>query len=369
MKIYIIAGEASGDLHGSNLISALKQDDPDIELRAWGGSKMENAGANVVKYYQDLAFMGFVEVFKNLIPILKNFKFAKKDILSFAPDYLILIDYPGFNLRMAKWAHKNKIPVIYYILPQIWAWNERRIKYIEKYTQTRLAILPFEQAYYRTKNVSVHYVGHPLVEHIENFKKLNAGVIASNENQTEQKTIIALLPGSRIQEIKKHVPLLIPLVQKNPSLHFELALAPGLPDEMRHYLLDAFPNNFSITENTYHLLSKAKCAVVCSGTATLETALFNVPQIVFYRTNLFNYLIAKLLIKVKYISLVNLILQKPLVTEVIYPINQGKKLEQTFNDLLKMEHQEPLCQGYDEIGINLGNKKASKNCIEFIFNV
>jgi lipid-A-disaccharide synthase len=270
---------------------------------------------------------------------------------------------------MAKWAHKNKIPVIYYILPQIWAWNERRIKYIEKYTQTRLAILPFEQAYYRTKNVSVHYVGHPLVEHIENFKKLNAGVIASNENQTEQKTIIALLPGSRIQEIKKHVPLLIPLVQKNPSLHFELALAPGLPDEMRHYLLDAFPNNFSITENTYHLLSKAKCAVVCSGTATLETALFNVPQIVFYRTTLVNYLIAKLLIKVKYISLVNLILQKPLVTEVIYPINQGKKLEQTFNDLLKMEHQEQLCQGYDEIGIHLGNKKASKECIEFIFNV
>jgi lipid-A-disaccharide synthase len=369
MKIYIIAGEASGDLHGSNLITALKQHEPDIELRAWGGSKMEKAGATVVKYYHDLAFMGFVEVLKNLIPILKNFKLAKKDILSFAPDYLILIDYPGFNLRMAKWAHKNKIPVIYYILPQIWAWNERRIKYIEKYTQTRLAILPFEQAYYRTKNVSVHYVGHPLVEHIENFKKLNAGVIASNENQTEQKTIIALLPGSRIQEIKKHVPLLIPLVQKNPSLHFELALAPGLPDEMRHYLLDAFPNNFSITENTYHLLSKAKCAVVCSGTATLETALFNVPQIVFYRTNLFNYLIAKLLIKVKYISLVNLILQKPLVTEVIYPINQGKKLEQTFNDLLKMEHQEPLCQGYDEIGIHLGNKKASKICIEFIFNV
>jgi lipid-A-disaccharide synthase len=369
MKIYIIAGEASGDLHGSNLITALKQHEPDIELRAWGGSKMEKAGATVVKYYHDLAFMGFVEVLKNLIPILKNFKLAKKDILSFAPDYLILIDYPGFNLRMAKWAHKNKIPVIYYILPQIWAWNERRIKYIEKYTQTRLAILPFEQAYYRTKNVSVHYVGHPLVEHIENFKKLNAGVIASNENQTEQKTIIALLPGSRIQEIKKHVPLLIPLVQKNPSLHFELALAPGLPDKMRHYLLDAFPNNFSITENTYHLLSKAKCAVVCSGTATLETALFNVPQIVFYRTNLFNYLIAKLLIKVKYISLVNLILQKPLVTEVIYPINQGKKLEQTFNDLLKMEHQEPLCQGYDEIGIHLGNKKASKNCIEFIFNV
>jgi lipid-A-disaccharide synthase len=369
MKIYIIAGEASGDLHGSNLITALKQHEPDIELRAWGGSKMEKAGATVVKYYHDLAFMGFVEVLKNLIPILKNFKLAKKDILSFAPDYLILIDYPGFNLRMAKWAHKNKIPVIYYILPQIWAWNERRIKYIEKYTQTRLAILPFEQAYYRTKNVSVHYVGHPLVEHIENFKKLNAGVIACNENQTEQKTIIALLPGSRIQEIKKHVPLLIPLVQKNPSLHFELALAPGLPDEMRHYLLDAFPNNFSITENTYHLLSKAKCAVVCSGTATLETALFNVPQIVFYRTNLFNYLIAKLLIKVKYISLVNLILQKPLVTEVIYPINQGKKLEQTFNDLLKMEHQEPLCQGYDEIGIHLGNKKASKECIEFIFNV
>ena len=369
MKIYIIAGEASGDLHGGNLISAIKQDNPDVELRAWGGSKMENAGANVVKYYQDLAFMGFVEVFKNLIPILENFKFAKKDILTFAPDYLILIDYPGFNLRMAKWAHKNKIPVIYYILPQIWAWDERRIKYLEKYTQTRLAILPFEQAYYQTKNVSVHYVGHPLVEHIENFKKLNAGVNASNENPSETKTIIALLPGSRIQEIKKHVPLLIPLVQKNPSLHFELALAPGLPDEMRHYLLQAFPKNFSITENTYHLLSKAKCAVVCSGTATLETALFNVPQIVFYRTTLVNYLIAKLLIKVEYISLVNLILQKPLVTEVIYPINQRKILGEAFNNLLKMEHQLKLCQGYDEIGIHLGNKRASKECSKIIFNV
>jgi lipid-A-disaccharide synthase len=369
MKIYIIAGEASGDLHGGNLISALKQDDPNIELRAWGGSKMEKAGANVVKYYHDLAFMGFVEVLKNLIPILKNFKFAKKDILSFQPDYLILIDYPGFNLRMAKWAHKNKIPVIYYILPQIWAWNERRIKYLEKYTRTRLAILPFEKSYYQNKNLFVHYVGHPLVEHIENFKKLNAEVLTSNHNTSELKTIIALLPGSRVQEIKKHVPLLIPLVQKNPSLHFELALAPGLPDEIRQDLLHAFPQNFSITDNTYHLLSKAKCAVVCSGTATLETALFNVPQIVFYRTNLVNYLIAKVLIKVKYISLVNLILQKPLVTEVIYPIKQGKKLEEKFNELLKIDHQVPLCQGYDEIRAHLGNKRASKECSKIIFNI
>jgi len=369
MKIYIIAGEASGDLHGSNLITALKQDKPDVELRAWGGSKMEKAGANVVKYYQDLAFMGFVEVLKNLIPILKNFKFAKKDILSFQPVYLILIDYPGFNLRMAKWAHKNNIPVIYYILPQIWAWNERRIKYLEKYTQTRLAILPFEKSYYQNKNLYVHYVGHPLVEHIENFKKLNAGVLTSNNNTSDLKTIIALLPGSRIQEIKKHVPLLIPLVQKNPSLQFELALAPGLPDEMRKYLLHAFPKNFSINDNTYHLLNKAKCAVVCSGTATLETALFNVPQIVFYRTNLINYLIAKVLIKVKYISLVNLILQKPLVTEIINPMNQGKKLEETFNELLKMENQVQLCQGYEEIRIHLGNKRASKECSKIIFNV
>jgi lipid-A-disaccharide synthase len=270
---------------------------------------------------------------------------------------------------MAKWAHKNKIPVIYYILPQIWAWNERRIKYLEKYTRTRLAILPFEKSYYQNKNLFVHYVGHPLVEHIENFKKLNAEVLTSNHNTSELKTIIALLPGSRIQEIKKHVPLLIPLVQKNPSLHFELALAPGLPDEMRQDLLHAFPQNFSITDNTYHLLSKAKCAVVCSGTATLETALFNVPQIVFYRTNIVNYLIAKVLIKVKYISLVNLILQKPLVAEVIYPIKQGKRLEETFNDLLKMEHQIPLCQGYDEILTHLGNKKASKECSKIIFNV
>lgn len=369
MKIYIIAGEASGDLHGSNLINALKSDNPNVELRAWGGSKMEKAGAKVVKYYYDLAFMGFLEVFKNIIPIIKNFKFAKKDIISFQPNYLILIDYPGFNLRMAKWAHKNNIPVIYYILPQIWAWNEKRIKYLEKYTQTRLAILPFEKSYYQNKNLYVHYVGHPLVEHIQNFKELNAGLLNSIKKSSEINTIIALLPGSRIQEIKKHIPLLIPLVQKNPELHFELALAPGLPKEIREYLLLAFPQNFSINENTYNLLSKAKYALVCSGTATLEAALFNVPQIVFYRTNLFNYLLAKVLIKVKYISLVNLILQKPLVTEVIYPMKQGKKLEESFNELLRMEHQISLCKGYDEIRARLGNNRASKECSKIIFNV
>lgn len=369
MKIYIIAGEASGDLHGSNLIIALKKDNPNVELRAWGGSKMEKEGANVVKYYHDLAFMGFVEVLKNLIPILKNFKFAKKDIISFQPNYLILIDYPGFNLRMAKWAHKNNIPVIYYILPQIWAWNEKRIKYLEKYTRTRLAILPFEKSYYQNKNLHVHYVGHPLVEHIQNFKKINAGLLNRSKKSSEIKTIIALLPGSRIQEIKKHVPLLLPLVRKNPELHFELALAPGLPKEIREYLLLAFPQNFSITENTYYLLSKAKYAVVCSGTATLETALFNVPQIVYYRTNFLNYLIAKVLIKVKYISLVNLILQKPLVTEIVYPLAQAKNLEEAFNRLLNLKQQVNLYKGYKEIGIKLGKKRASKECSKIIFNV
>ncbi|MEY3321739.1 MAG: hypothetical protein RLZZ417_1322 [Bacteroidota bacterium] len=368
MKIYILAGEASGDLHGGNLISALRKNHPSLEIRAWGGEKIQQAGAELVKHYKNLAFMGFIEVLKNLPGIFKNFEFAKSDILHFKPAILILIDYPGFNLRMAKWAHKHHIRVVYYVLPQLWAWNAHRIKYLEKYTHIRLAILPFEKSYYQSKNLPVHYVGHPLVQTVAAFKKQN--IKDSLDYQSlDPCEVIALLPGSRLQEIRRHTPLLISLVEKFPLLHFELALAPGLPEEMHFQLLQAFPKNFSISKNTYQILSKAKFAIVCSGTATLETALFKVPQIVFYRTNFLNYLLAKVLIKVKYISLVNLILQKPLVKEVVNPLNQEENLIKSFEELMKSENIEDIKRGYEEIDVKLGKKDASEECSKIIFNV
>lgn len=369
MKIYIIAGEASGDLHGGNLILALKKFHSSLDIRAWGGEKMEQAGAKLVKHYKSLAFMGFVEVLKNLPAILKNLDFAKSDIIHFKPTILILIDYPGFNLKIAKWAHEHNIPVVYYVLPQIWAWHSSRIKYLEKYTQTRLAILPFEKSFYQSKNLSVHYVGHPLVQHIEEFKQRN-NIIPKEDNGIDPiKVRVALLPGSRIQEIKQHIPLLIPLVAKHPMLHFELALAPGLPDELYNQIIKAFPLNFSISKNTYQVLLRAKFAIVCSGTATLETALFNVPQLVFYRTNVLNYMLAKILVKVKYVSLVNLILQKSLVKEILNPINQAENLIQSFEELMKIENLDVLNQGYEEIRIKLGDKNASIESSKIIFNI
>ena len=369
MKIYIIAGEPSGDLHGGNLITALKKYTPTPDIRGWGGHEMERAGAHIVKHYNTLAFMGFVEVIKNLIPIFKNFQFARKDITKFNPDILILIDYPGFNLKMAKWAFKKNIPVTYYILPQIWAWHESRIKYLEKYTQIRLAILPFEKSYFLSKHLQVHYVGHPLVQHIQNFKNASAPLQGKVQSTDKSIIVVALLPGSRKQEISKHIPLLLPLVLNNPALNFEMAQAPGLSDELFHTLINPQPTNLSFGKNTYQILSRAQYAIVCSGTATLETALFNVPQIVFYRTNFLNYLLAKWLVKVRFISLVNLILQKPLVQEIVNPIHQGKALAKSFENLIKMENKFKLMEGYEEFRLKLGEIDTPLECSKIIFNI
>lgn len=368
MKIYMIAGEASGDLHGGNLVKSLKSIHPHLNIRAWGGDQIEQAGGKVIKHYKDLAFMGFVEVLQNLNKILKNLAFAKNDIAEFNPDYLILIDYPGFNLRIAKWANNQNIKVIYYILPKIWAWNEGRIEQLKKFTHLRLAILPFEEEFYKARNVKIHYVGHPLVHSVKLFIENNTNKDLSHPLDPT-KIRVALLPGSRIQEIKKHIPLLIPIVKKYSFLHFELALAPGLPNEMEKELIALFPSNFSITRNTYHALLGANLAIVSSGTATLETALFQVPQVVIYKTGIVNYLIAKSLVKIKYISLVNLILQKPLVKEIVKPFNQGKKLEIAFRELLTKEKQTKILIGYKEIESKLGFQDASSECSKFIFNI
>lgn len=309
-RYYIIAGEASGDLHGSNLVKALREQDADAQIRAWGGDRMEAAGATLVKHYRDLAFMGFVEVVKHLPTILRNLKWCKEDILAFKPDVLVLIDYPGFNLRIAEWAKAQGIKVCYYISPQVWAWKEGRVKKIRQIVDKMLVILPFEVSFYERWNYGVEYVGHPLIE------------VVSEERQKpppaplSAKPIIALLPGSRAQEIRQKLPVMLSAVKHFPGHQFIVAGAPAQPDTLYEEIIGA-QGALLLRNRTYDLLRQARAALVTSGTATLETALFGVPQAVCYRGNPVSYWLAKKLIKVKYISLVNLILDKPAVRELI----------------------------------------------------
>lgn len=313
MRYYIIAGEASGDLHGSNLIKELKKKEPQAEMRCWGGDLMQAAGADLVKHYRDLAFMGFVEVLMNLRTIFKNLAFCKEDILQYKPDALILIDYPGFNLRIAEWAKQNGFKVIYYISPQVWAWKENRVKKMKLCIDKMLVILPFEKDYYRNKwNWEVDYVGHPLVEVVDRFESEKPSSINPNS-----KPVIALLPGSRKQEILKKLPVMLETSRRFPEYEFVVAKAPGQEDSFYQELLQPYTNVSSVSNQTYALLSSASAALVTSGTATLETALFGVPEVVCYKGNRISYEIAKRVISIKYISLVNLIMDKAIVTELI----------------------------------------------------
>lgn len=330
MKYYLISGEASGDLHGSNLIKELKKEDLNADIRCWGGDLMAEAGATLVKHYKDLAFMGFVEVIKNLPTILRNIKFCKDDIEAYQPDVLVLIDYPGFNLRIAEWAHKKGYKVVYYISPQVWAWKENRVNKMKQCIDKMLCILPFEKEYYQSKwNWDVEYVGHPLVEVVERKKGLTVESLQLTEENTENITtlssvnsqlstnIIALLPGSRKQEIAKKLPIMLSVASYFPEYTFVVAKAPGLEDEFYTPFLNAAPNVTSVRNQTYDLLMKSHAALVTSGTATLETALFGVPEVVCYKGNNISYQIAKRLINIKYISLVNLIMDKLIVKELI----------------------------------------------------
>jgi lipid-A-disaccharide synthase len=313
MKYYLIAGEASGDLHGSNLMKALYKQDASAQMRFWGGDLMLAAGGTLVKHFKDLAFMGFVEVVKNLPTIIRNLKFCKADVLAFKPDVLILIDYPGFNLRIAEWAKAQGIRVVYYISPQVWAWKEGRVKMMKRCIDQMLVILPFEQLYYEQRwQWPVTYVGHPLVEVVDAFKS-NPTNLAVNTN----KPIIALLPGSRKQEILKKLPIMLAVSKHFPEHHFVVAQAPGLDADFYAPLLAPYNNVSSVSGSTYALLNKATAALVTSGTATLETALFKVPEVVCYKGNPISYAIAKRIITIKFISLVNLIMDKLVVTELI----------------------------------------------------
>ncbi|HTS44420.1 MAG TPA: lipid-A-disaccharide synthase [Puia sp.] len=374
MKYYIIAGEASGDLHGSNLIRELRKLDAHAEIRCWGGDLMQAAGGIVVKYYKDLAFMGFVEVVVNLRTIMRNIKFCKTDIQSFQPDTLILIDYPGFNLRIAQWAKQKNLRVIYYISPQVWAWKESRVNTIKACVDKMLVILPFEKDFYKKWNYDVEYVGHPLVEVVENHKTQNLRFVKeadafSNNSHTK---IIALLPGSRQQEIQKKLPVMLEVSRKFPDYLFVVAQAPGQDDLLYRQMIGNYPNVTSVDNQTYDLLQKAKAACVTSGTATLETALFGVPEVICYKGSTVSYQIAKKLIKVKYISLVNLIMDKPVVKELIQNELTVENLHRELKDLLENpQKQLQLKRDYEDLKtiLSLGGKasaNAAKSIVDFL---
>lgn len=353
MQYYIIAGEASGDLHGSNLIKALHVHDARATIRCWGGDKMEAAGATLVKHYRDLAFMGFVEVLLHLRTIMRNLKFCKEDILAFKPDVLILIDYPGFNLRIVEWAKKQGIKVCYYISPQVWAWKEGRVEQIRKYVDKMLVILPFEKEFYKKHNYNVTYVGHPLTEVVET--ELLKPVL----QPLSDHKIIALLPGSRSQEIRKKLPVMLSMVRHFPDYQFVIAQAPGQERAIYDEMIGGH-NVLLAAGKTYELLKQASFALVTSGTATLETALFGVPEIVCYKGNPLSYWLARKLVKVKYISLVNLILGKAAVTELIQDdLNEQRLLAELTALINDTERRETLQSDYTGLWELLGAGKAS----------
>lgn len=344
MKYYVIAGEASGDLHGSNLIKELKKLDATAHIRCWGGDKMQAAGADLVKHYRELAFMGFSEVLMNLRTIFRNLAFCKKDILEYKPDALILIDYPGFNLRIAQWARQQGLKIIYYISPQVWAWKENRVRMMKECIDKMLVILPFEKEYFAKKwNWEVEYVGHPLVDVIEDFKKnakmqtteTGSQIPASAHALTPgNKKIVALLPGSRKQEIMKKLPVMLEVSKHFRDYHFIVAKAPGIDDSFYDSLLKNSDNVSYMSGRTYEILMHAHAALVTSGTATLETALFEVPEVVCYKGSYISYQIGKRLVRVKYISLVNLIMDKLVVKELIQEELTAANLQKELRQLL-----------------------------------
>lgn len=367
MKYYVIAGEASGDLHGSNLLKELKKLDKDSDFRCWGGDLMKAAGGNIVKHYRDLAFMGFAEVIKNLPTILNNLKFCKEDIAAFRPDVLVLIDYPGFSLRIAKWAKAAGFKVIYYISPQVWAWKESRVKLIREVVDKMLVILPFEKEFFENRwNYKVEFVGHPLVQVINDFK-------ASDTNrQTAGKPVIALLPGSRRQEIAKKLPVMLQASKAFPQYQFVIAKAASLEDSFYSPFFTNYPEIASVRNETYSLLSQSIAALVTSGTATLETALFGVPQVVCYKGSAVSYQIARRLVKIKYISLVNLIMDREVVKELIQNDMTVSNVTKELGSILHNESKiEQVKKDYTELRNMLqqhGNasEKAAAIIYEFV---
>jgi len=366
MKYYIIAGEASGDLHGSNLIKALKGNDSNAEIRCWGGDLMKNAGGTLVKHYKEMAFMGFFEVVMNLGAIFKNIKFCKQDIITYNPDVIIFIDYSGFNLRIAQWAKQNKFTTNYYISPQIWASREGRISKIKRDIDAMYVILPFEKEFYEKKHgFPVHFVGHPLIDAIADRNSLDERSFRINNNLDNGKPIIALLPGSRKQEVQKMLRIMLSVIDDFPEYNFVIGGAPSLDREFYQPFLTK-PNVGFVANKTYDLLNISHAALVTSGTATLETALFKIPQVVCYKANWLSYQIAKRIITLDYISLVNLIMDKEVVKELIQGNLTSKNLKQELSKILQGPARNSQLEAYDILEQKLGGIGASEKAARLI---
>ncbi|MEE9407147.1 MAG: lipid-A-disaccharide synthase [Polaribacter sp.] len=358
MKYYIIAGEASGDLHGSNLMKALCKEDANAEIRFWGGDLMQAVGGTLVKHYKERAFMGFVEVLMNLSKVLGFIKFCKKDIAEFKPDVIIFIDNSGFNLRVAKWAKENGFRTNYYISPQVWASRANRVKDIKRDVDKLFVILPFEEEFYKKYDYEVSFVGHPLIDGIADRKQVNEAVFKQEYNLND-KPIIALLPGSRKQEITKMLPVMLSLVDNFSDYQFVIAGAPSQDFSFYKEIIGDRKVSF-INNKAYDLLSISYAALVASGTATLETALFKVPQVVCYKGSTISYQIAKRIITLKFISLVNLIMDKEVVKELIQDDFNKKNLKAALTKILSGNDREKLFLEYFELEKKLGGKGASE---------
>lgn len=365
MRYYIIAGEASGDLYGANLIRALREEDPQAEFRFWGGDAMRREAGEPVRHIRDLAIMGFVEVVLNLRTVLGNISFCKNDILSWHPDAVIGIDYPGFNLKIEKWAHEHNIKAIHYISPQLWAWKKGRLKGMRRYLDRLCYILPFEQQFYAENNMpQAVYVGHPLIEVIGDFQKGTKDIKdPKGLKDTDSRPIIALLPGSRKQELKNSLPGMLQLAKNHPEYHFVVGGMSLLGKALYDRFIPADAGITIVFDQTYQLLSQAYAAVVCSGTATLETGLFHVPQVVCYRGNAISIAIARALVgnRINHIALVDLIDDSNVVTELLQQDFNEKRLEAEFS-LITVDNanREQMLEGYRRVEKKLGNAGASR---------
>ena len=364
MKYFIVVGEASGDLHASNLIKEIHKKDISADIQAWGGDKMQKAGSDIKMHYKQLAFMGFWEVFKNLFSIYKNFKLCKQHILNFKPDVLILIDYPGFNLRLASFAKKKGIRVVYYISPKVWVWRSSRVKKIIKWVDRMFVILPFEKAFYETWKYDVMYVGNPVVDAINDYKGNGIRI----DFKLDERPIIALLPGSRKQEIEHILPIMLNLVSKYNKYQFVVSCMSSMKDIYQKITENI--NVKMIYDDPYGILKDSDFALVTSGTATLETALIGVPQVVCYKGSWLTYIIGKCFVNIKYISLVNLILDKKLIVELIQGKCTSDNIGIELNKLMiENDHVKKIKKGYDEIREILGTEKVSVKVADQIIKI
>ncbi len=357
MKYYIIAGEASGDLHASNLMKALRSEDPSAVFRCWGGDLMQEAGGEIVKHYRDLAFMGFAEVALNFRTIMRNFRFCERDILGWNPDVVILVDYPGFNLRMAKFASLHGLRVFYYISPQLWAWRSSRVKVIKKYVERMFVILPFEKEFYEKHGCRVDFVGHPLPDAISEERQGNGDAFRT-KNGLPSNPLIALLPGSRKQEIAIILRTMLEVIPRFKAYRFVIAAAPSIPATFYEQITDGHGVSI-VSGQTHDLLRSAEAALVTSGTATLETALFGVPEVVCYKGSTVSYWIARQVVHVKFISLVNLIMDREVVKELIQHDLNPSNLARELTRILDPGHREKIGKDFAELAAKLGGQGAS----------